>query len=223
MRSQRPLRLALIGTGRAGLIHGANIVRRIERAELVGLCDASPANLSAAAKELGVATCHADYSSVCADPNVDAVVIVTPTFLHCEIACAAAAAGKHVFLEKPMALSVAECAAIESACRDVGVKLRIGFMRRFDEGFAKAKAVLESGDLGRVMIIKSTGRGPARNVRFILTSRMACGRSRCSRPRNSRLPMAGEWRLAPSLLHEPEPSRCRGKTRHVGEGSAKNR
>ena len=142
MRSQRPLRLALIGTGRAGLIHGANIVRRIERAELVALCDANPANLSAAATELGVANCHADYRAVCADPTVDAVVIVTPTFLHCEIACAAAAAGKHVFLEKPMALSVAECTAIESACRYAGVKLQIGFMRRFDEGFLRAKAVL---------------------------------------------------------------------------------
>ena len=160
MRSQRPLRLALIGTGRAGLIHGANIARRIERGDLVALCDASPANLSAAAKELGVANCHADYRAVCADPTVDAVVIVTPTFLHCEIACAAAAAGKHVFLEKPMALSVAECTAIESACRYAGVKLQIGFMRRFDEGFLRAKAVLDSGDLGRVMIIKSTGRGP---------------------------------------------------------------
>jgi len=83
-----------------------------------------------------------------------------PGFLHCEIACAAAAAGKHVFLEKPMALSLEECTAIESACRDAGVKLQIGFMRRFDEGFLRAKAVLDSGDLGRVMIIKSTGRGP---------------------------------------------------------------
>ena len=76
----RRLRLALIGTGRAGLIHGANIVRRIERGVLVALCDASPANLSAAATELGVANCHADYRAVCADPTVDAVVIVTPRF-----------------------------------------------------------------------------------------------------------------------------------------------
>ncbi|MEX0670131.1 MAG: Gfo/Idh/MocA family oxidoreductase [Pirellulales bacterium] len=154
------LRLALIGTGRAGLIHGANIARRIERADLVALCDASPENLRTAAAELGCPRTCGDYREVCDDPAIDAVVIVTPTFLHAEIACAAAAAGKHVFLEKPMAVTADECRAIEEACAAAGVKLQIGFMRRFDEGFLRAKAVLDSGDLGRVMIIKSTGRGP---------------------------------------------------------------
>lgn len=154
------LRLGLIGCGRAGLIHGANIARRIERADLAAVCDASPANLRAAADELGGPRAYADFRGLCADPAIDAVVIVTPTFLHAEIACAAAAAGKHIFLEKPMALSAAECLAIEEACDAAGVKLQIGFMRRFDEGFRRAKAVLDSGDLGRIMIIKSTGRGP---------------------------------------------------------------
>ena len=154
------LQLGLIGSGRAGLIHGANIARRIEQAELAAVCDANPDNLRAAAAELGCQRTVADYRAVCADPAIDAVVIVTPTFLHAEIACAAAAAGKHVFLEKPMAVTADECRAIEEACDSAGVKLQIGFMRRFDEGFRRAKAVLDSGDLGRVMIIKSTGRGP---------------------------------------------------------------
>ncbi|MFM1996189.1 MAG: hypothetical protein RLZZ111_576 [Planctomycetota bacterium] len=154
------LQIGLIGCGRAGLIHGANIARRIERADLAAVCDASPVNLRAAADELGGPRAYADFRSLCADPAIDAVVIVTPTFLHCAIACAAAAAGKHIFLEKPMALSAAECLAIEEACAAADVKLQIGFMRRFDEGFRRAKAVLDSGDLGRVMIIKSTGRGP---------------------------------------------------------------
>jgi myo-inositol 2-dehydrogenase / D-chiro-inositol 1-dehydrogenase len=154
------LRLALIGTGRAGLIHGANIARRIDRAELAALCDTSPENLHAAMADLGCQRTTMDYRDVCADPAVDAVVIVTPTFLHADVACAAAAAGKHVFLEKPMALAADECRAIEEACETSGVKLQIGFMRRFDEGFRRAKAVLDSGQLGRIMIIKSTGRGP---------------------------------------------------------------
>lgn len=152
--------VGLIGSGRAGLIHGANIARRIERANLAAVCDASPENLAAAAAELGCPRTFADFREVCADPAIDAVVIVTPTFLHAEIACAAAAAGKHVFLEKPMAVTADECRAIEEACEAAGVKLQIGFMRRFDEGFRRAKAVLDSGQLGRVMIIKSTGRGP---------------------------------------------------------------
>jgi len=154
------LHVALVGAGRAGLIHGANLSRRIESATLTAICDASPDTLKTAASELGCRDARTDFRAVCADPAVDAVVIVTPTFLHAEIACAAAAASKHVFLEKPMALTVAECRAIEAACKSTGVKLQIGFMRRFDEGFARAKAVLDSGELGRVMIIKSTGRGP---------------------------------------------------------------
>ncbi|MCE9630197.1 MAG: Gfo/Idh/MocA family oxidoreductase [Planctomycetia bacterium] len=154
------LQLGLIGSGRAGLIHGANIARRIDRADLAAVCDANPDNLRAAAAELGCPRTFADFREVCADPAIDAVVIVTPTFLHAEIACAAATAGKHVFLEKPMAVTADECRAIEEACETAGVKLQIGFMRRFDDGFRRAKAVLDSGTLGRVMIIKSTGRGP---------------------------------------------------------------
>ena len=114
------LRLALIGAGRAGLIHGANIARRIERAELAAVCDASPENLRTAAEELGCPRADADFRAICDAPAIDAVVIVTPTFLHAEIACAAAAAGKHVFLEKPMAITVDECRAIEEAVRDGG-------------------------------------------------------------------------------------------------------
>ena len=154
------LRMAVVGAGRAGLIHGANIARRIPRAELVAVCDPNPASLASAAAELGCSRTHADARAACDDAAIDAVVIVTPTFLHAEIARAAAAAGKHVFLEKPMAVTVAECRAIEEACGSAGVRLQIGFMRRFDEGFRRAKAVLDSGDLGRVMIVKSTGRGP---------------------------------------------------------------
>lgn len=160
MRGMRRLRLGLIGAGRAGLIHGGNIARRIAAAELTAICDASAENLATAVAQLGVRQTHSDYRAVCDHPSIDAVVIVTPTFLHGEIACAAAAAGKHVFLEKPMAVTVEQCRAIEAACEMAGVKLQIGFMRRFDEGFRRAKAVLESGSLGRVMIIKSTGRGP---------------------------------------------------------------
>jgi len=87
-------------------------------------------------------------------------VIATPTFVHTRIAVAAVEAGKHVFLEKPMALSVEECEQISAAVVSAGCKLQIGFMRRFDHRFIEAHALVASGELGRVMIIKSTGRGP---------------------------------------------------------------
>jgi myo-inositol 2-dehydrogenase/D-chiro-inositol 1-dehydrogenase/scyllo-inositol 2-dehydrogenase (NAD+) len=154
------LRFAVIGTGRAGLIHARNIARRIPNATLAAICDASPQTLATVGDELGVPGRYADYRQALDRGDVDAVVIVTPTFLHREIASAAAQRGKHVFLEKPMAVTAAECREILAAVELAGVKLQIGFMRRFDDGFLGAKQVLDSGELGRVMKVKSTGRGP---------------------------------------------------------------
>jgi predicted dehydrogenase len=154
------IRFCLVGAGRAGLIHARNVARRIDGARVTVVCDASEANLAAAGDELGVSVRLKDYREAIARGDVDAVIIVTPTFLHREVACFAADNGKHVFLEKPMALSVAECEAINASVARANVRLQIGFMRRFDEGFLEAKAALDTGEMGRVMIIKSTGRGP---------------------------------------------------------------
>jgi len=154
------VRFCLVGAGRAGLIHAGNLRDRLPGAELVALCDPNEETLQIAGRDLGVDTLTADYGDAVDRHDVDAVVIVTPTFLHGEIACAAAAAGKHVFLEKPMAITLDECRSIIAAAERAGVKLQIGFMRRFDEGFLEAKEMLDSGALGRVMKIKSTGRGP---------------------------------------------------------------
>ncbi|MCX7018216.1 MAG: Gfo/Idh/MocA family oxidoreductase [bacterium] len=154
------LRFCLIGTGRAGLVHAWNLGARIKRGELVALCDANPEALTNAARELNVTRLYNDYRQAVRDPEVDAVIIVTPTFLHCEIASEAARNNKHIFLEKPMAITVKECRTIMDAVNQNGVKLQIGFMRRFDEGFLQAKEKLESGQLGSITTIKSTGRGP---------------------------------------------------------------
>jgi myo-inositol 2-dehydrogenase/D-chiro-inositol 1-dehydrogenase/scyllo-inositol 2-dehydrogenase (NAD+) len=155
-----PVRFCVIGAGRAGLIHARNLAQRIRAAELVALCDADPNILSKASDELGISTRLNDYRAAVTRDDIDAVVIVTPTFLHCEIACQSALHGKHIFLEKPMALTVAECQRINAAVNKAGVKFQIGFMRRFDDSFGRAREVIDSGEMGRVMIIKSTGRGP---------------------------------------------------------------
>lgn len=153
-------RFCLIGTGRAGLIHARNIHSRIPQARLAAICDANPDTLREIGSEFPNAVQYTDYRQAMANPELDAVVIVTPTFLHRDIACAAAESGKHVFLEKPMAVTASECREISAAAERAGVRLQIGFMRRFDEGFLEAKAILDSGEMGRVMKIKSTGRGP---------------------------------------------------------------
>jgi predicted dehydrogenase len=154
------MRFCVIGTGRAGAIHARNISQRIRSAELVALCDRDAEGMGRLGDELGVSARLADYREAVTRADVDGVVIVTPTFLHCEIAVAAAEQGKHVFLEKPMAVTIEECRKILAAVQRSGVKLQIGFMRRFDDGFRHAHELVSSGELGRVMKIKSTGRGP---------------------------------------------------------------
>ncbi len=154
------MNFCVIGAGRAGAIHARNLAQRMATARLVALCDPDAECLGRLGEELGVSARFADYREAVARPDVDAVVIAAPTFLHCEIALAAAGHGKHVFLEKPMAVTVEECRRIIAAVERAGVKLQIGFMRRFDEGFRHAKEIVDSGELGRIMKIKSTGRGP---------------------------------------------------------------
>ena len=141
-------RFCLIGAGRAGLIHARNIAQRIRNAQLAAVCDANPKALQEAAAEFQVSAQYTDYRRAVSSRDIDAVVIVTPTFLHRDVACAAAENGKHVFLEKPLAVTVAECEEINAAVDRAGVKLQIGFMRRFDEGFLEAKAILDSGRWG---------------------------------------------------------------------------
>ena len=160
MKDLSTIRFCLIGVGRAGLIHAGHIHERVKDAQMVALCDTSEKALSEHGQELGVDLLFTDYKQACACPEVDAVIIVTPTFLHCQIATEAARRGKHIFLEKPMAITTDECHQINAEVEKAGVKLQIGFMRRFDEGFMQAKQLLDTGELGRVKLIKSTGRGP---------------------------------------------------------------
>jgi len=154
------MKFCLIGAGRAGLVHAKSLTQRICGSDLVALCDASEETLTTSGRELGIDARFTDYRDAVRQDDVDAVIIVTPTFLHRDMACAAAAAGKHIFLEKPMAITVDECREINQAVEKAGVKLQLGFMRRFDASFLQAKELLDSAEMGRVMVIKSTGRGP---------------------------------------------------------------
>jgi predicted dehydrogenase len=156
----KQLRFCVIGTGRAGMIHARNLFAKIPQARLAALCDPSEKALNLAGQELESAAIFQDYHKALQQSDIDAVVITTPTFLHRDISCLAASAGKHIFLEKPMAVTVDECTAINKAVAKSGIKLQIGFMRRFDEGFRQAKEMVASGEMGRIMTIKSTGRGP---------------------------------------------------------------
>ena len=112
------------------------------------------------AKAYGADNWYTNHKEALKQKDVDAVVITTPTFTHAEIAIDAAEAGKHIFCEKPMALTLEEAEEMIAAARRAGVKLQIGFMRRFDAEFQTAKRMIEEGVIGKPSIIKSTGHGP---------------------------------------------------------------
>lgn len=111
---------------------------------------------------MGISKWYQDYREVLLDREVDAVLIACPTKYHREIAVAAAAAKKHIFCEKPMAMNVAECEEMIAAANQNGVKLQIGFMRRFDESFREAKKLIEEGEIGEIVLVKSQTRGPSK-------------------------------------------------------------
>ena len=94
------------------------------------------------------------------DPSVDAVVIVTPTDTHGAVTRAAAAAGKAIFCEKPLAISLAEAREMKRVVESTGVFFQLGFMRRFDRGYAVARARLGEGAIGDAVVFKSTSRDP---------------------------------------------------------------
>lgn len=153
--------IAVIGLGRAGLIHARNFASGVSGARLVALVDPVPAALAQASTDLGVDRQYSSVREAVSDPRVDAVVIATPTVEHCRIAVAASRAGKHVFCEKPMAMNADECREMISAADAAGVRLQIGFMRRFDRSFLLAKERIERGEIGRVVQVKSLTHGPS--------------------------------------------------------------
>lgn len=156
------LNVCLIGCGRAGMIHARNYKNKIENARIVACVDAVEAAAKAAAEELGVTKVFTDYHDILNDPDIHAVIVVSPTDLHRNIVVDCADAGKHIFCEKPMAMTVEECDEMIEACDRNNVKLQIGFMRRFDASFREAKRLLDSGAIGDLVQVHSNTRGPSK-------------------------------------------------------------
>jgi predicted dehydrogenase len=154
------VRFCLIGAGRAGMVHAINAAFNIKNAQLVAIVDSNREVLEERGRELKVKKLFTDIDDALSDNEIDAVIVVTPTFTHRDIVVRCAEAKRHIFCEKPMAIHVSEAEDMISAANRNSVKLQIGFMRRFDSSFRKAKEIIEKGVLGEVMIIKSLGRGP---------------------------------------------------------------
>ena len=172
---KKKVNVCVIGCGRAGMIHARSYMAGVNGAVLAALCDPSEENLSSAAEETGVTKTYADWREVMKDPDIDAVIVVTPTQYHRDIVVAAANAGKHVFCEKPMASDEKECDEMIEACRENKVKLQLGFMRRFDKNFRRGKQLLEEGSIGPVTLIKSNTYGPSEPKEWMFNVRKSYG------------------------------------------------
>lgn len=173
--NQKKLGICLIGCGRAGMIHAKNYKDKVENARMVACVDVVEAAAKAAAEEMGITKYYTDYHNILNDPEVDAVVVVAPTDLHKQIVIDCAAAGKHIFCEKPMAMTVEECDEMIEACDKYNVKLQIGFMRRFDASFREAKRLVDSGAIGELVQIHSNTRGPSKPRPWMYDIKMSNG------------------------------------------------
>jgi len=145
------LGMGLIGVGTWGETH-LKLYSTDPRVNLACVCDINEELLRARAAEYGAGSCTTDYRELLAREDVQAVAIVTPDFLHREIAVAAAEAGKHILLEKPMATSIEECEAINAAVEKAGVKLMVDFHNRFNTPFTQTKLAIEAGELGELQM-----------------------------------------------------------------------
>jgi len=151
-------KLGLIGCGRIGRLHARNLMHRVPGARLLIVADSNPQAAREVASELGVEH-TSDYREVLAR-ELDGVLVCTSTETHRQIVLEACEAGKHIFCEKPLARTPEEVEEMLRAVRRAGVKLQVGFNRRFDPNFSALRKELASGALGKPLVLKITSRDP---------------------------------------------------------------
>lgn len=157
----KKLKIGVIGVGRLGFEHASNIANRVPNTELVAVCDGDEERVKEVAKELDVPAYYTDPKQLCADSNVEAVVIVTNTGSHVEMIKIALDAGKHVFSDKPLSDSVEKCKEAEAAvAKHPELTFMLGFMRRFDKPYAIAKQKIDNGDIGRIILVRCYSQDP---------------------------------------------------------------
>ena len=156
------LNVGVIGLGRLGRVYARDLAGRIPETKLVAVADPLGNLAKEIAEEFDVPTSYTDPLALIDDKSVEAIVIVTPTHIHREQVIAAAKSKKPTFCEKPPALSLAEVAEMKAAVEKSGMFFQMGFMRRFDAGYAAAKKAINSGRIGDPLVFKATSRDPFR-------------------------------------------------------------
>ncbi|MCU0508316.1 MAG: Gfo/Idh/MocA family oxidoreductase [Anaerolineae bacterium] len=155
-----PLRVAIVGCGRIADLHALGYRDRVDAA-IVAACDARRDLAEARARAWGARRVYTDYAALLADTEIDLVELLTPHHLHAEMTIAACRAGKHVSVQKPMALTTAEADRMIDAARQAGVVLRVYENFVFYPPHVRMKEMLEAGEIGEPQMIRlhvSTGK-----------------------------------------------------------------
>ena len=152
------LGIGVLGVGAMGKRHAENIRRLVPQARLIAVADVAAEPTRRVAAELEIEHSFATLEEMLERKDIDAVVIATPDKFHAQDIQAAAAAGKQILCEKPLALNLADAHAALEAVAKAGVQLQMGFMRRYDPGYASAMKRIEAGDIGEPVVFKSIGR-----------------------------------------------------------------
>lgn len=159
------IKIGSVGLGRLGEQHSENIAQRVKGVELFALCDMDDKKLNSVSDRLGVKHRFTDFDEMIGLEELDAVVIVSPSGLHPLQISSALKAGKHVFSEKPLGVTVAECKEAEAAVEKYSDKVfMLGFMRRFDPSYQYAKKKVDAGEIGRIIMFRSYSQDPEKFI-----------------------------------------------------------
>jgi len=153
--------VGLIGAGRIGRLHAEHLALRIPEARLLAVSDIVLEAAQKCAADFGVPMATQDHRPIVENPDVEAVIVCSSTDTHALLIEEAAAAGKHIFCEKPIDFDLARIDRALAAVEQAGVKLQIGFNRRFDSNFRRVRELVAAGKIGDPHILRITSRDPA--------------------------------------------------------------
>ena len=159
--STKQLNVGIVGAGRIGKVHAETLAFRLPQVRTLAIADVNREAAQAVASRCGIPTVCASAAEIFANPEIEAVLICTSTDTHADLIVEAAAAGKHIFCEKPIAHSLTQIDRALKAVEQAGGKLQIGFNRRFDPNFARARHAVASGEIGNPRLMHIVSRDPA--------------------------------------------------------------
>ncbi|MDT8299370.1 MAG: inositol 2-dehydrogenase, partial [Spirochaetaceae bacterium] len=153
--------IGILGAGRIGSFHAELLTKRVEGVQVAAIADVHLPAAEECAKKFDIPLASSQVEDIFDNPDIDAVVICSSTDTHADFIQAAAKAGKHIFCEKPIDLDLAKIDETLAVVEECGVKLQIGFNRRFDPNFSRVRQGIEAGEIGDLHFLRVASRDPS--------------------------------------------------------------